>query len=108
MRSRLSSRLGPARSEDDGAAAVEFGLVAPLLILLVFGIMSFGVLFAQDLSLDNAARQGARFGAVGERTCSAVVTEARTAAGTIGVNTANVTVTILRGQTLTMAASTLR
>jgi Flp pilus assembly protein TadG len=89
-----------ARQEDDGAAALEFGIIAPVLVLLVFGIMSFGLLFAQTLSMDNAARQGARFGAVGERTCSALITETRTASATIGVNTSNVTVKILRGQSL--------
>lgn len=87
-----------------GAAAVEFGLIAPVLVLLVFGIISFGILFAQTLALDNAARQGARFGAVGGRTCSQVVTEARAAAQTINVNTASVSVKILRGQSLATAA----
>lgn len=92
------------RGMEQGAAAIEFGLIAPLLILLVFGIMSFGILFAQSLALDNAARQGARFGAVGERTCSALVTETRAAAQTLNINTANVSVKVFRGQSLGTAA----
>lgn len=81
----------------DGAAAVEFGLIAPVLILLVFGIMSFGILFAQTLALSNAARQGARLGAVGNRTCAELVAETKNSATSININTANITVQILRG-----------
>jgi Flp pilus assembly protein TadG len=53
-------RTTPLGRRDDGAAAVEFALVVPLLILLVFGIINFGVLFSQQLTLNNAVREGAR------------------------------------------------
>ena len=47
-----------------GATAVEFALVAPILFVLVFGIIDFGLGFhAWDASA-NAAREGARVGAV--------------------------------------------
>jgi Flp pilus assembly protein TadG len=59
-----------------GAAALEFVLVAPILILLLFGIVTFGFLFAQDLALSNAARQAARFAAVAGHTCTQVQDEA--------------------------------
>ena len=48
---------GRKRGRDDGASAVEFALVLPLLIILLFGIISFGIVFAQKLALGNAARQ---------------------------------------------------
>ena len=89
--------------DDDGAAAVEFGLIAPILVLLVFGIMSFGILFAQTLSLNNAARQGARYGAVGSRTCDQLITETKASSGTINLNPTNVTVKVLRGTSLATA-----
>lgn len=57
---------------------MEFALVMPILLLLVFGIINFGVVFAQNLSVSNAARQAARFGAVEGRTCSAISSEAMT------------------------------
>ena len=88
---------------DDGAAAVEFALVAPLLIMLVFGIIEFGISFAQQLSLSNGARQGARFGAVGYfgagasatlATCGDVVQQVQSAASTIGLNVSNVSVQV--------------
>ena len=43
-----------------GAAAVEFALILPLLIMLVFGIIQFGVLFNRQQGLHAAAREGAR------------------------------------------------
>lgn len=61
------------RSRDQsGASAVEFALVAPLLLFIVFGIIDFGVVFAQNLAINNAAREGARFGAVRGNTCEAI------------------------------------
>lgn len=49
-------RLG----DDQGASAVEFAIIAPLFFLLVFGIINFGWLFAQQLQLNHAVREGAR------------------------------------------------
>ena len=46
-----------------GATLVEFVIVLPILTALVLGIMSFGTAHAQRLSLTNAAREGARYGA---------------------------------------------
>jgi Flp pilus assembly protein TadG len=85
--------------EQSGASAVEFALVSPVLIMLVFGIMAFGILLAQKLALGNAAREAARFGVVGERTCGQIRTAAQDAATTIGMTGTNATVTIKVGST---------
>ena len=45
-----------------GAAAVEFALILPVLLILLFGVIDFGVLFGQNISLQAAAREGARQG----------------------------------------------
>ena len=45
---------------DRGAAAVEFALVLPLLVVLTLGIIAFGHAFHVQTVLDNAARDGVR------------------------------------------------
>lgn len=47
-----------------GASLVEFALVAPLLIVLIFGIIEFGWVFAQVNDVRHGAREGARLAAV--------------------------------------------
>ena len=49
--------------DEDGANAVEFALLLPILIVLLFGILFGGILLNQHLSVTQAAREGARFGA---------------------------------------------
>ena len=49
---------------DHGASAVEFALVLPVLMLLTFGIIEFGVLLFDKAVITNASREGARFGIV--------------------------------------------
>lgn len=43
-----------------GAAAVEFAFIVIPLMFIICGIVNFGVIFAQQLSLDNATRAAAR------------------------------------------------
>jgi hypothetical protein len=56
----IHARLRRALRPDRGASAVEFAIVAPLLIVLVLGIINFGALFGQQLALHHAVREGAR------------------------------------------------
>lgn len=48
------------RESERGAAAVEFALLVPILIMLILGIMEFGRAYNVQASLTNAAREGAR------------------------------------------------
>jgi Flp pilus assembly protein TadG len=50
----------PLPRRRSGAAAVEFALVAPLLVLLVLGMIEFGRMIMVEQILTNAAREGAR------------------------------------------------
>ena len=45
-----------------GASAVEFALVLPILIVLLFGIVEFGLLMYNKAVITNASREGARDG----------------------------------------------
>ncbi len=47
-----------------GAAAVEFAIIASLLLILVFGIIVYGLAFSKLEVLNAAAREGARYAAV--------------------------------------------
>jgi Flp pilus assembly protein TadG len=57
------ARKGFGQSEA-GAAAVEFALVLPLLLVLLFGIIEFGFVIYNKAMLTNASREGARAGIV--------------------------------------------
>lgn len=46
---------------DRGAAAVELALVLPVLMLLVMGIIHFGMAYNRQISLSGGAREGARW-----------------------------------------------
>ncbi len=63
---------------EDGASAVEFALVLPILVLLLFGIMQFGIILAANQGLEAAAREGGRLAAVGRDVTSTNVEEAVT------------------------------
>jgi Flp pilus assembly protein TadG len=49
-----------ARPGEKGAAAVEFAIILPLLLLIIAGIVDFGRAFFTQVVLTNAAREGAR------------------------------------------------
>ncbi|MCH2547347.1 MAG: pilus assembly protein [Alphaproteobacteria bacterium] len=44
----------------EGATAIEFAVVAPVLFLLIFGIIEFGILFATQSALEGATNSAAR------------------------------------------------
>ena len=55
--------MARARGREGGASAVEFALLLPVLVLLLFGIMYGASLFNTQQTVTQAAREGARFGA---------------------------------------------
>jgi Flp pilus assembly protein TadG len=59
---RRHGATGGAQRGERGVALVEAAIVTPLLLLLVFGIIEFGFLFKDSLTLANASRAGARVG----------------------------------------------
>jgi Flp pilus assembly protein TadG len=66
------------RRGERGAAAVEFAFVVIPLMLIICGIVNFGVIFAQQLSLDNATRAAARAGVVDTDPAVDIAARART------------------------------
>jgi Flp pilus assembly protein TadG len=60
-----NDRRGTGEARDRGAVAVEFVLLAPLLFLLLFGIVQFGRAYNAKIELTGAVREGARVLALG-------------------------------------------
>jgi Flp pilus assembly protein TadG len=60
----LAGLLSRSRASERGAAVVEFALVAPLLLLLVFGMISYGYMLSFRQALSQGAAEGARAAAV--------------------------------------------
>lgn len=88
------------RRGNRGAAAVEFALVAPLLFLLLFGIISYGYMLSYRQALSQGAAEAARSAAV--LTASASTTDkttAATAALNQSLNTYGVSCSIAGGAT---------
>ncbi len=72
----MSNRIGKKieiRSER-GQSVTEFALVLPVLALLLFGIIQFGITFNNYVTLTDATRAGARKAAVGRQVADPVGT----------------------------------
>lgn len=69
------------RQGDAGATLVEFAIVVPLLLVLLFGIVEFGRVIGEFTTIRTAAREGARFATTVEsasgtpnyRDCSGII-----------------------------------
>lgn len=75
----------PARGADSGAAAVEFAIMLPLLLLLVFGIIDFGRALNAQVTITQAAREGARLTALNQPNVTARTQAAATGLSGVGV-----------------------
>ncbi|MBQ2903937.1 MAG: pilus assembly protein [Clostridia bacterium] len=60
----MKRHLKSKEKSEDGQAMVEFALVLPVFLLILCGIIDFGWLFYNQLSLNNACREGARYAVV--------------------------------------------
>lgn len=61
MHKKRNVRLG----NESGAAILEFALVLPILLVLLLGLIDFGLYFYNDLQLTHVARDAARYASVG-------------------------------------------
>lgn len=53
------------RPRSRGQSVVEFALIMPIIMILIMACVEFGVLINNHMSIANAAREGARAGALG-------------------------------------------
>jgi Flp pilus assembly protein TadG len=60
----LKRLAGRPRKGEDGQSLVEFALVLPIFLLVLFAIVDFGMAFHAWITVTNSAREGARIGSV--------------------------------------------
>ena len=84
-------RTARALLGERGAAAVEFALVVPLLLVLLFGIIEFGKTMHAQSTLSAATREGARTMAL-TNNVSAARTAVQAADGPLDLGAASITV----------------
>lgn len=68
---------------DNGASMAEFAIVAPVLIMLTFGAIEFGIAFNRAQAIEAAAREGARLASIQSTTQADI--DARVAAALAGL-----------------------
>lgn len=84
----------PGRSSKRrGATIVEFALLLPVLLAILLGIMEFGWLVKNHLTLANATREGARAAAVG-RTSTETRTRVTSGASPLSFTSPNGSITL--------------
>lgn len=71
MRAHLPRDRAERKRGEGGAAAVEFALILPVLVMLLFGIITVGLAYADHIAVTNAVREGARYGAAADATSGA-------------------------------------
>ncbi len=96
--------------EQRGQTMVEFTIVLPILLLLLLGILQFGVVFNNYITLTDAVRAGARQASVGRSVADptgAAVSRVRASATDLDQTKLNVTVTSLwtQGSDVTVQAT---
>jgi Flp pilus assembly protein TadG len=87
---RLVPQTRHPRHADHGAAMIEMAILLPLLLLIIFGLVDFGLALRTKIVMTAAAREGARLSALGEST-GTVETRVRDAADPVPVDTISVT-----------------
>jgi Flp pilus assembly protein TadG len=97
------------RETDAGQTLVEFSLILPIMLLLLFALVDFGRGFYTWLVLTNAAREGARVGAV-QQPLAVITTKVKDTASGLTTTSPTLTITVTnpqgaRGQSVTVDLS---
>jgi len=91
---RLARRRG---KREDGQSLVEFTLVLPIFLLVLFAIVDFGMAFHAWITVTNSAREGARIGSV-RATSGEIEQRVRDTATSLDQTDLSVAVTNAEGQ----------
>lgn len=106
---RMTTRIRGAMRNRPGQSLVEFVLIAPMLLLLIFGLVEFARAWNIRHVVTDAAREGARYMAVDNDMSDAdvelIINAALQAAG---LNPANATITLVACEGPTCSSPTAR
>lgn len=78
----MTSLSKSLKKKEKGQSMVEFALVIPVLLLIVIGIIEFGFMFSNYLTLTNASREATRYISLGGDDVGAILR-----ANNVAVNT---------------------
>jgi Flp pilus assembly protein TadG len=82
-----------SHGSERGAAAVEFAILLPLLLMLVLGTIEFGRAYNAQITLTNAARDGVRVMAIANDPTGAK-TATKTAAASVSTTISDADITL--------------
>jgi Flp pilus assembly protein TadG len=100
---RIATRSSHQRHER-GQAITEFALILPVFFLMFAGMFDFGLGMYTDMTLINAAREGARLGVVDPGNASAVTARVKQVADELDTTQITVSVTCQRPSGSTFVA----
>ena len=83
-----------------GQNLVEFSVVLPIMIVVMLGIVEFGLIYFMRASVENAAREGARYGAIHPTDVSGIQTRVRGTVSAIDPSSLTIGVTYPDGDSL--------
>lgn len=64
VRTTRTRRFGRPRADDRGAGLLETALITPVFLLIIFGILEFGLAFRSYLAVGDTSGEGARVGSI--------------------------------------------
>ena len=71
----MYARARASRQKERGQALVEFAVVVPLVIILIFGFVDLTRVFNAWVTIQGAAREGARYGVTGQANCTGITND---------------------------------
>ena len=80
--------------DDNGQTMVEFALVLPIMLVVLFGIIQFGITFKDYVTLTDAVRAGARTAAVSRYSSTPVADTVARVKSAADLTPASVSVTV--------------
>jgi Flp pilus assembly protein TadG len=85
---------GPVVVRRKGATAVEFAIVAPVFLMLIFGIFEFGRVFMVTQLLTEAARKSARVAIVEGTTSDQIKAVATSSLSIVGIKSESIGISV--------------